>query len=49
MNKSYLADEGIRKLFELIFAELDTKQDKMEEISKEEVTTMWEGLSTINV
>lgn len=48
MNKRYLADEGIRKLFELIFAELDTKQDKMEEISKGEVKSMWEELSITN-
>lgn len=40
--KKYIAELGIRKLFELIFTELDKKQDKMDEMTAEEVYAMWE-------
>lgn len=41
--KKYLAEVGIRKLITLILAELDKKQDKMDEITAEEVHAMWEA------
>ena len=40
--KKYLGDISIKKLLQLIFTELDKKQDKMDEITAEEVRTMWD-------
>lgn len=43
MNK-YIANAGIKKLIELIFTELNKKQDKMDEITAEEVREMWDSI-----
>lgn len=47
--KKYLAEVGIKKLITLILAELDKKQDKMDEITAEEVHTMWEATAAPGV
>ena len=39
--KQYLADLGLKKLIRLIFTELDKKQDKMDEMTPEEVRAVW--------
>lgn len=40
--KKYIAELGIKKLIRLIFTELDKKQDRMDEMTAEEVNAMWE-------
>lgn len=46
MAKKYSAEEAIRKLSELVVGELGNKQDKMDEITAEEVQQMWEDANT---
>ena len=47
--KKYLAELGLKKLISLIFTELDKKQDKMDEMTYEEVRTIWDEVKAAAV
>lgn len=45
MERKYLGPTSVEKLIKLIFDALSKKQDKMDEITKEEVIEMWANIN----